>query len=101
MTDLAEAHVAAFEYIVQHDKSLTVNLGSQTGVSVLEMVERARILTGRAITAEVTGRRAGDPSELVASSGRALELLGWVPKFSDVDTLVSSTWKMYEKYVTP
>ena len=101
VTDLAEAHVAAFEYILQHDKSLTVNLGSQTGVSVLEMVERARILTGRPIMAEVTGRRAGDPSELVASSGYARELLGWVPKYSDVDTLVSSTWKMYKKFVNP
>jgi UDP-glucose 4-epimerase len=100
VSDLAEAHLSAFEYILRHKKSLTVNLGSQTGVSVLEMVARARAITGRAIPAEVTERRLGDPAELVASSGKALELLGWVPKFSDVDTLVSTTWKMYEKYVT-
>ena len=100
VSDLAEAHVTAFEYIRKHDKSVTVNLGSETGVSVLEMVERARIITGMAVPAEVVGRRAGDPSELVATSGKARELLGWVPKYSDVDTLVSSTWKMYEKYVT-
>ena len=98
VSDLAEAHVTAFEYILKHDKSLTVNLGSETGVSVLEMVERARILTGMAVPAEIVGRRAGDPSELVATAGKARELLGWVPKYSDVDTLVSSTWKMYEKY---
>jgi len=77
-----------------------VNLGSQIGVSVLEMVERARAITGSAVPAEMAPRRPGDPAELVASSGKALELLGWVPKYSDVDTLVSSTWKMYEKYVT-
>jgi UDP-glucose 4-epimerase len=100
VSDLAEAHVTAFEYILKHDKSVTVNLGSQTGVSVLEMVERARIITGMAVPAEIVGRRAGDPSELVATSSKARELLGWVPKFSDVDTLVLSTWKMYEKYVT-
>ena len=100
VSDLAEAHVTAFEYVVKHDKSLTINLGSQTGVSVLEMVERARAITGKAIPAEIRGRRAGDPAELVASSGKALELLGWVPKYSDVDTLVSTTWKMYQKYVT-
>jgi len=99
VSDLAEAHVTAFEYVVKHDKSLTINLGSQTGVSVLEMVECARAITGKAIPAEIRGRRAGDPAELVASSGKALELLGWVPKYSDVDTLVSSTWKMYEKYL--
>ena len=99
VSDLAEAHVSAFEYLLQHDQSITVNLGSQTGVSVFEMVERARAITGRKISAEVTGRRAGDPSELVASSLKARELLGWVPKFSDVDTLIASTWKMYEKFV--
>ena len=99
VSDLAEAHVSAFEYVLKHDKSLTVNLGSQTGISVLEMVELARVHTGMAVPAEIVGRRAGDPSELVATSGKARELLGWVPKYSDVDTLVSSTWKMYEKYV--
>jgi len=100
VSDLAEAHVSAFEYLLHHDKSITVNLGSQTGVSVLEMVERARAITGREIVSEITGRRAGDPSELVASSTKARELLGWVPEYSDVDTLVSSTWKMYQKFVT-
>lgn len=100
VSDLAEAHVTAFEYVVKHDKSLVINLGSQTGVSVLEMVERARAITGMPIPAEIRGRRAGDPAELVASSSKALELLGWVPKYSDVDTLVSTTWKMYEKHVS-
>ncbi|MEI7694677.1 MAG: UDP-glucose 4-epimerase GalE [Chlorobium sp.] len=99
VSDLAEAHVAAFEYILQQKQSLTVNLGSESGVSVLEMVDRARVITGQAIPSEVTGRRAGDPAELVASSGKARELLGWAPKYSDVDTLVSTTWKMYEKYI--
>ncbi|MEI6638285.1 MAG: UDP-glucose 4-epimerase GalE [Chlorobium sp.] len=99
VSDLAEAHVTALEYILKQKQSLTVNLGSESGVSVFEMVDRARIITGQAIPAEVTGRRAGDPAELVASSGHARELLGWVPKYSDVDTLVSTTWKMYEKYL--
>ena len=99
VSDLAEAHVSAFEYIRQHDKSITVNLGTESGVSVIEMVERARAITGMAVPAEISGRREGDPAELVASSSRARELLGWVPKYSDIDTLVSSTWKMYEKYL--
>jgi len=100
VSDLAEAHVSAFEYILQQDKSITVNLGSQTGVTVFEMLAHARAITGRPVAAEVAGRRAGDPSELVASSAKARELLGWVPKYSDVDTLIASTWKMYEKFVT-
>lgn len=98
VSDLAEAHVTAFEYIVKQDRSITVNLGSQNGVSVIEMLERVRAITGKAVPSVIAGRRAGDPAELVATSARARELLGWVPKYSDVDTLVSSTWKMYEKF---
>ncbi|TLU86150.1 MAG: UDP-glucose 4-epimerase GalE [Chlorobium sp.] len=99
VSDLAEAHVTAFEHILENNRSFSVNLGSETGVSVLEMVDRARALTGRTIPAELTGRRAGDPAELVATSAKARELLGWEPKYSDVDTLITSTWKMYEKRI--
>ncbi|MEI6846497.1 MAG: UDP-glucose 4-epimerase GalE [Chlorobiaceae bacterium] len=100
VNDLAEAHVSAFEYTLKHDKSITLNLGSETGVSVFEMIERARAITGRVVPAEISGRRTGDPAELVASSSMAREILGWVPKYSDVDTLVESTWKMYANYRT-
>lgn len=99
VSDLAEAHVTAFEYILREGRSISVNLGSQQGVSVLEMVERARVLTGRPVPAEVTERRSGDPAELVASFARAKELLGWEPRYSDVDTLITSTWKMYENRI--
>ena len=97
VSDLAAAHVAAFEYVVKNDRSLSVNLGSETGVSVLELVERARVLTGRPIPVEITSRRAGDPPNLVASSSKARELLGWVPKFSSLDTLIESTWNVYRR----
>jgi len=97
VSDLAVAHVKAFEYMLEYDRSLSVNLGSETGVSVLEMVERVRALTGKPVPAVVAGRRAGDPAELVASSARARKLLGWEPLFSDLDTLISSTWKMYQR----
>lgn len=96
VSDLAAAHVSAFEYIRAHEESLSVNLGSEHGISVLEMVDRARRITGRPVSAAVIGRRAGDPSELVASSKKARELLGWQPQFSDADTLISSTWRVYQ-----
>ncbi len=101
VTDLAEAHVTAFEHILRSGGSLTVNLGSQNGVSVLEMVERARVLTGKPVPADIAPRRPGDPAELVASSTKARELLGWEPKYSDVDTLITSTWRMYENRSHP
>jgi len=95
VSDLADAHVRAFDYIVSHEKSLAVNLGSESGISVLEMVDRARLITGMPIPAVVTGRRAGDPSELVASSAKARELLRWEPGYSHIDTLIASTWEVY------
>ena len=97
--DLAIAHVKALEYIVKNNESLTVNLGSETGVSVLEMLEAARRITGKTIPAVHTGRRAGDPACLYATSAYAREKLGWKAQYSDIDSLVSSTWAVYEKHI--
>lgn len=101
VSDLAAAHVSAFEYIRKHGESLSVNLGSETGISVLEMLERARRVTGRPIPAVITPRRPGDPAELVASSKKARQLLNWEPKYSDPDTLIASTWELYRSIAVP
>ncbi len=95
VTDLASAHMKAFEYIQNTGESITVNLGSGEGLSVMEILETARSITGKPIPAEITGRRSGDPAELVASAQKARELLSWTAEFSDVETLVSSSWKIY------
>lgn len=98
VTDLADAHVRALDYITSKNESLTVNLGSETGVTVTEMVEAARKITSKEIPAEYVERRPGDPAELTATSAYARKTLNWVPKYSDVDTLLSSTWNAYQKY---
>lgn len=98
VTDLASAHVKALEYIVKNNESLTVNLGSETGTSVTEMVDAARRITGAEIPAEYVERRPGDPACLVASAKLAAEKLGWKAQYSDVDTLIDSTFKAYKKY---
>ncbi|NTW52272.1 MAG: UDP-glucose 4-epimerase GalE [Chlorobiaceae bacterium] len=95
VNDLATAHVAAFEYVMNNDRSLSVNLGSEVGVTVLEMIEAARRITGRPIPARIAPRRAGDPPCLYATSSKARELLGWVPEHSSLDTLIDSTWRVY------
>jgi UDP-glucose 4-epimerase len=97
VSDLAVAHVAAFEQVIRQGRSLSVNLGSESGVSVLEMLDHARRVTGRPIPATIAPRRAGDPPCLVASSAKARELLGWVPKHSSPETLVESTWEVYRR----
>lgn len=98
VTDLASAHVLALEYIAKNKKSLTLNLGTGKGITVTEMLEATRRITGKEIPAEYVGRRAGDPAQLTASSKLAKEVLGWAPKYSDVDTLIKSTYDAYLKY---
>ena len=96
VSDLAEAHALALERLTAGGGSFTVNLGSENGISVKSMLETARKITGRPIPGVIAGRRAGDPARVVASSSKAREILGWEAKHSDVETLIESTWKVYE-----
>lgn len=100
VTDLAVAHVKALEYIAKNDKSLTVNLGSEKGTTVTEMVEAARRITGKPIPADYVERRPGDPASLVASAKYAADVLGWKAQHSDVDTLLETTYKAYQKWLS-
>ena len=98
VTDLAIAHVKALDYIVKNNESLTVNLGSENGTSVTEMVESARRITGQKIPADYVERRPGDPACLVASAKFAAEKLNWKAQYSDINTLIETTYKAYKKY---
>ncbi|HUW40106.1 MAG TPA: UDP-glucose 4-epimerase GalE [Rectinemataceae bacterium] len=95
VSDLAAGHVAALDWISRNDRSLVVNLGSGKGLSVLEILEAARRVSGRPIPAKLAGRRAGDPARLYASAALARELLGWEARHSDLESLVRTTWDAY------
>lgn len=95
VTDLAIAHVKALDYIAKNDKSITVNLGTEKGTTVKELIEASRRITKKAIPAVDTERRPGDPACLYATSAFAKKELDWEPKYSDVDTLVETTWNAY------
>ena len=97
VSDLAAGHVAALEYISKNDRSLTVNLGSETGTSVTEILEAARRITGRPIPSVIAGRRPGDSGSLTASSKLARECLGWKAEHSGIDSIISSTWETYKR----
>jgi UDP-glucose 4-epimerase len=96
VSDLAIGHASALDYISKNHKSLIVNLGSETGCSVTEVLETARRVTGRSIPAKIVGRRPGDPAKLTASSALARELLGWEAKYSDMETLIKTSWNVYK-----
>ncbi len=97
VSDLAEAHVLAMNYIIDKNENLVVNLGSENGSSVIEVIEAAKEQTGKEINYTIVGRREGDPANQVASSALANKLLGWRPKYSDLDTIFKTMIPVYFK----
>ncbi len=97
VTDLSRAHLMAMEFIMKEKNSLTVNLGNQKGHSVMEMLAAARRITGEKIEHVKAVRRKGDPAILVANSQKAEKLLGWKAQHSDLNTLVETSWNVYNR----
>jgi UDP-glucose 4-epimerase len=95
VSDLAEAHALALDRLFKGGDSRIFNLGNGTGFSVKEVIEVVRKVTNHPIPAEVTGRRAGDPAILIASSDKAVKELGWTPKFNTLETIVETAWKWH------
>ncbi len=95
VSDLASAHTAALNYLQEKNRSEILNLGTETGTSVLEMLKAAEKVIGRSIAFEFSPRRPGDPARLTASAQTARQLLDWKPRHSDIDNIVRSTWAVY------
>ena len=92
VTDLAEAHILAVEYLMKGGESNVFNLGNGVGYSVREVIETARKVTGHPIPAVESPRRAGDPARLVASGEKAKTVLGWEPKITSLEDIIRSAW---------
>ena len=89
VTDLAAAHVAALERLIEApDENLVLNCGYGNGLSVLEVLDAVDRLTNRPLKRVMEGRRAGDPPELIAGNRRLLETLEWRPAYADIDRIV-------------
>lgn len=95
--DLAEAHLLAAEYLLGGGHSDIFNCGYGNGFSVRQVVESSKRITGIDFMVEDADRRAGDPPELVADASRIRHVLGWIPKFDDIDTIVRSAWDWEQK----
>ena len=98
VTDLAQAHILAMEYLNNGGESNIFNLGNGVGFTVKEVIDTARKVTGHPIPAQTTPRRAGDPAQLVASSEKAKTILGWKPQYDDLETIIASAWKWHESH---
>ena len=90
VSDLAAAHVAALDYLLSGGRSASINLGTQRGVSVLELIKAVERILNRKIAVSKTERRAGDPAVAIADASLAREFLGWQPKFTEIETIVES-----------
>lgn len=97
VTDLADAHARAVSYLGAGGASEACNLGTGQGLSVRQVLDAAGMVTNRAIPFEYRDRRPGDPAELVANADRAREVLGWVPRFSNIDTIIDTAWRWHRQ----
>lgn len=98
VTDLAQAHILAVQYLNNGGKSDIFNLGNGVGYSVREVIETARKVTGHPIPETETPRRAGDPARLVASSEKAKKILGWKPVHDSLDEIIASAWNWHKSH---
>ncbi|MBQ3544601.1 MAG: UDP-glucose 4-epimerase GalE [Lachnospiraceae bacterium] len=98
VTDLANAHILAVDYLLKGNDSNTFNLGNGVGFSVKEVIDVARKVTNHPIPATITSRRAGDPARLIASSQKAKEVLGWIPELDKLEDIISSAWKWHRNH---
>ena len=96
VSDLAIAHRKALNYISENDKDLLVNLATGEGHSVLDVINKSKEVSGKDIPFDIVGRRAGDPATVVAVSNRANKVLDWSTKYSDLDTLIRTSWDIYK-----
>lgn len=98
VTDLAQAHIMAVEYLQKGGENNIFNLGNGIGFSVKEVVETARKVTGHPIPAVISPRRAGDPARLVASCEKAKQILGWKPSYTELDEIIDSAWNWHKNH---
>lgn len=96
--DLIDAHILALRYLQNGGRSDVFNLGSSKGFSVKEIVEAVRAVTDHPIPAKIEGRRAGDPSTLIASSEKAKQVLGWSPKRTSIREIIQNAWSWHQSH---
>lgn len=98
VTDLAQAHILAVDYLMKSNESNIFNLGNGVGFTVKEVIDTARKVTGHEIPAKIAERRAGDPARLIASSDKARQVLLWKPEHADLEEIISTAWNWHKNH---
>ena len=97
VSDLAEAHVFAVEYLLNGGKSDVFNVGTGKGESVKEVLAAVESVTGKKVPYTIGPRREGDPPSLVADSQKLQSALGWRPKRADLHRIVADAWTFAQR----
>lgn len=93
--DLAQAHILGLKYLSDREESAIFNLGNGDGFSVREIIRVAEKVTGRTIPAKECPRRQGDPAILIGSGAKARKVLGWKPKYADLEQIIAHAWQWH------
>lgn len=89
VSDLADAHLLALNYLRNGGSSLSLNCGYGNGYSVLEVIDAVKRISGIDFETRFASRRAGDPSTLIAGAARIKDVLGWAPKHNDLEAIIA------------
>ncbi len=96
VSDLADAHVLGLEYLLKGGDSEVFNLGNGNGFSVKEVIETAKLVTGKDIKVVECDRRPGDPPALIGSGDKAKKILGWHPQYSSLKEILTHAWQWHQ-----
>ena len=97
VSDLAEAHVRALDWLGSNEGAHAFNLGTGRGASVRAVLDAVEKVAGKPVPHSIGPRRAGDPAELVSDPAKAMRELGWTPISSDLNTLVATAWAWHRR----
>ena len=95
VVDLADAHIKSLEYL-DYGKSDFINLSTNSGSSILDVVNVVKEVTNQEISFKFAEKRDGDPAILISSYSRAKKLLKWVPRNSKLEDIIKSMWRYYK-----
>lgn len=98
VSDIADAHICALDYLLSGGRSCSLNLANARGYSVMDVIRAAESVSGAAIQIERAPRRPGDPPLLIGAADRARQVLGWAPQRPRLETQISDAWNWMKSF---
>ena len=95
VNDLSSAHIKAINYVKREKKNLTINLGTGSGFSVLDVINKVENISKVELRYDFKERRDGDSDIVIMDAKLVKKLISWEPIYSDLDTIINTTWKVY------